>query len=307
MPTVQASIDLGTNTCLLLVAEVDSKKKQITRVISDHSTIVRLGQEVDRTRTLHPVAMDRTLDCLRKYAEIVKREGVDPARVISVATATARDATNGKEFFDLVQKETKFKFRVLSGDEEAHYTFVGALPFGADLQKYAVIDIGGGSTEFMAAKSGKSLNIGSVRFTERFLLSNPVTDDEFWKCQEATDQELLAMKNWRQTLPTGIELIAVAGTATTLATWFLGLNRFDARAIDGTILKTGDLHRMVEELKWRSISERQKINGIEPERADVLLAGALILWRSLEVLKFDHCKVSTKGLRYGVLSALSAE
>jgi exopolyphosphatase/guanosine-5'-triphosphate,3'-diphosphate pyrophosphatase len=185
-----------------------------------------------------------------------------------------------------------------------------------------VVDLGGGSTEFMAKGGGKSpgespgespgkspekspgisIDMGSVRFTERFLKSDPVTDAEFWSCQEKIDELLTELEEWRGALRDP-ELVAVAGTATTLAAWHLGLEKFDPQAINQVELTRGDLHRMVEELKWRKASERAKLPGMEAGRADVILAGAMILWRTLERLDFQSCRVSTRGLRYGVLLA----
>lgn len=298
---LRASIDLGTNTCLLLIAEVDSEGR-VTRTVEDHARVVRLGQGVDREKKLAPEAVARALACLKDYSARVRAQGLDPAQTVAVATSQARDARNGAEFFAQVEKETGFKFRILSGDEEARGTFEGALLPGMDPARVAVIDIGGGSTELMARVGGQSLDLGSVRFTERYLKSDPVTDDEFWACEAEIDRMLEAMKPWRAGLPAGTELVAVAGTATTLAAWFLELPEFTAAKIDGTWLARGDLHRMVEELKWRTVTERRELAGIEAGRADVLLAGALILWRTHEILGFSGCWISTRGLRYGVLS-----
>jgi exopolyphosphatase/guanosine-5'-triphosphate,3'-diphosphate pyrophosphatase len=299
---LRSSIDLGTNTCLLLIADWDSSRGQVTRVEGDWSTIVRLGQGVDQNRTIAPEAAERTLSCLRDYAEHVRKAGLDPRETVAVATSQARDSRNGPEFFATVEKEKGFRFRTISGDEEARLTFRGGLLPGMDPARSAVIDIGGGSTEYMAAVGGQSLDIGSVRFTERFLKSDPVTDAEFWAAQDAIDSELAKLVKWRKSLPGGTELVAVAGTATTLAAWQIGLEKFDAAKLDQVTLTRGDIHRMVEELKWRTVEERRRLTGIEAGRADVLLAGALILWRSAEVLSFPGVRVSTRGLRYGVLS-----
>ena len=298
---LRASIDLGTNTCLLLIADVDSAGR-VTRTVEDHARVVRLGQGVDREKKLAPEAIARTLACLKDYSARVCAQGFDPAQTVAVATSQARDARNGAEFFAEVEKETGFKFRILSGDEEARGTFEGALLPGMDPARVAVIDIGGGSTELMACAGGQSLDLGSVRFTERYLRSDPVTDAEFWACEAEIDRMLGALKSWRAGLPEDTELVAVAGTATTLAAWFLELPEFEAAKIDGAWLTRGDLHRMVEELKWRSVAERRELTGIEAGRADVLLAGALILWRTHEVLGFAGCRISTRGLRYGVFS-----
>lgn len=299
---IRASIDLGTNTCLLLVADWDEKRREVARVVSDSTTIVRLGQGVDKARTLAPEAMERTLACLRGYASKARAAGVEPSSAVCVATSQARDARNGAEFFARVEKATGFRFRTISGDDEARFTFLGGLLPGMDPARSAVIDIGGGSTELMASGGGQSVDVGSVRFTERFLKSDPVKDAEFWSCQDAVDGALAPLRAWRGILPRDIQLVGVAGTATTLAAWHLGLEAFDAAKIDQVMLTRGDVHRMVEELKWRTVKERQAISGMEPGRADILLAGALILWRALEILDFPGCRISTRGLRFGVLS-----
>ena len=133
--------------------------------------------------------------------------------------------------------------------------------------------------------------------------SNPVTDPEFWACQDAIDHALAAAVQWREKNP-GIEnFVAVAGTATTLAAWHLELREFNAHKIDECVLTRGDVHRMVEELKWRTNAERAALPGIEKGREDVLLAGALILWRSMELLGFPEVRISTRGLRVGILQA----
>lgn len=300
MNVIKASIDLGTNTCLLLIAECD-RSGRVVRVLSDTSTIVRLGEGVDRKHELQPQAMERTLNCLKRYAELCRAQRIEPGSAICVGTSSSRDAKNGSVFYAQVERETGFRFRVLSGDDEAKYTFLGGLHPAMDPSLSAVIDIGGGSTEIIAQAGGQSIDIGSVRFTERYLKSNPVSDSEFWACQEAIDQALEPMIQWRRKNPRIQQLVAVAGTATTLAAWYLELTEFEARKIDEVILTRGDVHRQVEELKWRSNEERVALKGIEKGRADVLLAGALILWRSMELLSFPEIRISTRGLRFGVM------
>ncbi len=317
---IRASIDLGTNTCLLLIVDWDPHQKKIREVLGDYSQVVRLGEGVDHARQLEAAPQQRTLACLKEYAELVRQASLDPAQVICVATSQARDAQNSSEFLARVRAETGLNFRVLSGEEEAQATFVGALLPGMDPQSSAVIDIGGGSTELIALDHQQSLNIGSVRFTERYFKPDrgtgvvpgspvsPVSDEEFWACQQAIDMELTAFLDSqtgsrRQALFPGQDLrwIAVAGTATTLAAWHLGLREFDPKQVDSVTLTRGDVHRMVEELKWRTVEERLSLPCMEPLRADVILAGALILWRTLELLGIPSCQVSTRGLRYGVL------
>jgi exopolyphosphatase/guanosine-5'-triphosphate,3'-diphosphate pyrophosphatase len=302
----KAAIDLGTNTCLILACE--DQGLQSSRVLVDGSRVVRLGEGVDQKRLFQPQAMERVLAALREYAEILKGLGIVPDQVICVATSQARDARNSKEFFDRVRDELGFRFQTLSGEEEARLTFLGALLPEMDPQTAVVLDIGGGSTELISVSGGKSLDLGSVRFTERFFLSGtktPVTDLEVRSCQEAIDQALSGFKQLRESLPREAPLVGVAGTVTTLAAWFLGLEKFDFKKVDGLTLSRGEIHHLVEELKRRTGEERRALPGMDPLRADVILAGALILWRVMECLDFPKITVSTRGLRYGVISAHS--
>jgi exopolyphosphatase/guanosine-5'-triphosphate,3'-diphosphate pyrophosphatase len=303
----RASIDLGTNTCLLLIEEISS---EIATVLHDESNVVRLGQGVDKTGEFNPEAMERAKKCLIQYASIAKKFGVDPKTILAVGTAQARDSRNSKAFFESVEAACGIRFRILTGDEEAKATFLGAAIPGIKTSQMVVLDIGGGSTELVAMPDasakifGESVNIGAVRMTERYLKSDPVTDDEFWKCEDAINQSIDHLLPWRKSLPEKMNsepvLVAVAGTAVTLAMLQESMTSYRREAIDGMILTQGDVHRLVEELKWRSISERQAMPGMEVKRADVLLAGALIFWRVMEVLDFKEVRISTRGLRYGV-------
>jgi exopolyphosphatase / guanosine-5'-triphosphate,3'-diphosphate pyrophosphatase len=302
---IKASIDLGTSTCLLLIAECDPETGRVHRIVSDHSTVVRLGEGVDRARELQPRAMERTLACLKVYWGIVVKAGLNPKDTICVATSSSRDSKNGQSFFSQVEKETGFRFRVISGEDEAKYTFQGALLPETNSTDSAVIDIGGGSTEFIATGPGISLDIGSVRFTERFFKNDrktPISDEEFWACQDAIDAALSEALDWRKKNPQIKNLLAVAGTATTLAAWHLEMRIFDAARLDACVLTRGDIHRMVEELKWRTVEERALLPGIARGREDVLLAGALILWRAMEILNFPEAQISTRGLRFGIMA-----
>ncbi|OFZ80116.1 MAG: hypothetical protein A2583_16205 [Bdellovibrionales bacterium RIFOXYD1_FULL_53_11] len=248
--------------------------------------------------------MERTIACLVSYAQIVKSHGIAPAETVCVATSQARDAKNGAVFFRRVKQETGFDFRVLSGDEEARCSFTGGLVPGVDPSRAAIIDIGGGSTELMSCAGGVSVDVGSVRFTERYLnvpCDRCVSDEQFWECQAAVDAGLAPLVEWRKNLETGLQLVAVAGTATTLAAWHLRLPRYDAARIDEAVLTRGDVHRMTEELKMLPAEKRLELPGMQRGREDVLLAGALILWRAMELLDFSTCLVSSRGLRFGVL------
>ncbi len=221
--------------------------------------------------------------------------------MICVATSQARDAENGEEFFSRLEVELGFRFKVISGKDEARLSFMGSLLPGMEPSNLAVVDIGGGSTEFVTANDHRSIDLGSVRFTERYLKSDPVIDEEFIICLNEIDNKIEKLVDWRSSTPPGMQMLAVAGTATTLASWHLRLREFDAVEVEKAKLTKGDLLRMVKDLKRMTVAERRDQVGIEPKRADVLLAGAMIMWRTMEKLSFSACNISSRGLRYGVL------
>ncbi len=296
---LKASIDLGTNTCLMLIAEVGPG--YVKKVFGDYAKIIRLGEGVDKTGNLQPDAIGRALTCLGEYREIISKAGISPDDVICVATSQARDAENGEVFFSRVEAETGFVFRVLSGKDEAKLSFMGSLLPGMGPSDNAVVDIGGGSTEFVTENEDRSIDIGSVRFTERYLKTDPVNDEEFNICLNEIDKKLEELTAWRNSIQTSTKMLAVAGTATTLASWHLKLREFDAVEIEKVQLTNADLLRMVKELKRMTVKERCDQTGIDPKRADVLLAGAMIMWRTMERLNFPVSSISSRGLRYGVL------
>jgi len=301
----QAAIDLGTNTCLLLVKESSGE------ILHDESTVVRLGEGVAASGVLKVEAMERARQCIARYVKIAAELGVPAAQRVAVGTAQARDAKNAASFFEQIESEFGVKFRILSGDEEARATFLGAALPGIASSQMVVMDIGGGSTELVAMPKagesilGTSLGIGAVKITEKFLHSDPVTDDEFWAAEDAINRELSSLKGWRTELRTRISgepvFVAVAGTAVTLGMIQLGMATYDRNQLDGFVITRGDAHRLVEELKWRRVEERKLMVGMEAKRADVILAGALIFWRAMEELDFPTARVSTRGLRFGVL------
>ena len=299
---LRASIDLGTNTCLMLLAEVESG--QIMKVLGDYARIIRLGEGVDQTRSLQPKAIERTLTCLAEYKEIIFQAGISPGDVVCVATSQAREVSNGEALFAKVEAECGFRFRVLSGRDEARLSFMGSLLPGMDPSHYVVVDHGGGSTEYVVEDGGRSVDLGSVRFTERYLKSDPVTEEEYSNCLDKIDNKLEELVSWRSSIPADMQMLAVAGTATTLASWHLEQEAFNAVEIEKVQLSKENLQQMVSDLKSMTIAERREQVGIEPKRADVLLAGAMIMWRTMERLRFPICSVSSRGLRYGVLMDL---
>jgi exopolyphosphatase/guanosine-5'-triphosphate,3'-diphosphate pyrophosphatase len=297
-----AALDLGTNTFILLVAEVS--RGQITRVLHDEVRVIRLGQGVHLSRRFHADALVRAEACFLEFSQVIKRLGV--TKILACATSAARDVVNKDELVAAGARHG-IPIEIISGEREAELTFWGTIPDSL-VEPVVIIDVGGGSTEFILGdKTGliarKSLDIGAVRLTEMFVTAHPVPEQEFLNLTTHIQQQLLAI---RQTFPAGIvsRLIAVAGTPTTLAAIDRELP-FDAQAIEGYRLPLSRIDYWVKKLTQMSILERQALPGMEPKRADVLVAGSLILMLSCECFNAKDIEVSVRGLRFGVAKFLS--
>ncbi|MBX7147761.1 Ppx/GppA family phosphatase [bacterium] len=303
----QAVIDIGTNTVILLVAE---QKKSGLSIIHDEAHITRLGQGISETHCFNAQAIKRTLDVLKNYAATCKKLKVK--KIVAVGTAACRNAANADVFIDRLKKECGLKLEVISGNDEADYVFNSAYAdFGKKLKKIIVVDIGGGSTEIITGP-GKtkakpeaiiSIPFGSVKLTEQYIHSDPVEVDEFKNLVTGIRHNL---KDELEDLfsvdfdSTEYTLVATAGTATTLASVTQKLKKYDSEKVHGSTLKKEKLESLINEMLKMTISQRQKLTGIEPLRADVILAGAVLLYEILSYFKKDSCLISDRGLRFGV-------
>jgi len=294
------AIDIGTNTALLLLAEV--KADEIIPIYEEEQ-IVRLGEGVDENRNLKDAAIARVVAAVEEYAEIAKEHKT--AELIISGTSAVRDAANRSVLIEQIREKTGIEMRVLTGDEEAKLTHRGALSNKTKLDgKILMFDIGGGSTEFISGtrdeiKQTVSLDIGSVRLTERFVKHDPIAADEFAAIQNFVKTQLQpVLKDWQLNSE---HFIGVAGTITTLAAMRLQMRDYDSGRIDGLELRRTDIENMIEMLKSKTLAERQVIPGLKPKRADVILAGALILFEAMNHFRFEKMRVSDRGLRYGLL------
>jgi exopolyphosphatase/guanosine-5'-triphosphate,3'-diphosphate pyrophosphatase len=302
-----ATIDIGTNTVLLLVAERDHDGVLVA--IEEHATITRLGQDVDRTRTLAPKAVERTNACLDHYAEVVKRLGVD--RVAVVGTSAMRDAGGG----DAVRTHVKARFgveaRTISGDEEARLTFAGALS-GLDVPgdaRVVVFDIGGGSTEVVDGDRStrvihfaRSYDVGSVRLTERHVHGDPPTDAERAEIARAAREAFASVPDSVRDVP----VVGIAGTVTTLAAVSLAMTDYDGARVHGLSLDARELERVVEQLARVPLAERIRIPGLDPKRADVIVAGGMVALAFLARVDASSLTVSDRGVRWGLAEELAS-
>ena len=302
-----ATIDIGTNTVLLLVAE---RREDGTLVpVEEHATITRLGEGVDRTRRLAPPAIARTNACLDQYAEIVRAAGA--SRVAVVGTSAMRDAGGGDEVRSHVKERFGVEARTISGEEEARLTFAGALsglsPEVAGSGEVLVFDIGGGSTEVVVGRTGgalafaESFDVGSVRLTERHVRNDPPTDEELAAVRAAARATFASVPRGRS----GARPVGIAGTVTTLAAVALELARYDAARVHGLVLSVARVEAVVRELARKPLEERKTTIGLEPKRADVIVAGGLVALALLEHLGAEELVVSDRGVRWGLAEELS--
>ena len=284
-----AAVDLGTNSTRLLVADVgDGSVEEVVRV----TKITRLGEGVDERRRLLPVPIARVRNVLTDFRREAEQLGAE--RTLAVATSAVRDAENGEAFLGEIEWSYGFTTRLLTGDEEAQLTFRG-VSLGRDVAADTlVIDIGGGSTEFVVGgpaglRFHDSLDLGCVRLTERFLHSDPPTGEELDACAEAV-RALLA-----QRVPADVRpdtAIGVAGTITSLAALDLELAEYDAEQVHGHRLSRGGVHAQLDRLASVPLAERREIPALDPDRAPVIVAGAVILREALDHFGLDGLEVS---------------
>jgi len=301
-----AGIDIGTLTCRLLIADLpsDSSLKELR---SDRR-ILRLGKGVDNTKQLSPAAMDRVIQSLREWREIIDGYHVDA--ITAVATSAVRDAANRAEFLDRVKREAGFDVEVITGDEEARRTLLGirsGLPAGvADI---LALDIGGGSTEFILDRPGqkptvRSIDVGVVRLTERFLTHDPPTDNEIREARDLVAREAKAAVAGMGSLKE-LTFVGTAGTVTTLAAMAQRLPAYEPARIHNYILKLATVQHLERALLSRTKDERRGLPGLEAGREEVIAAGAIIIRTIMETLEEQECVVSDLGLREGVLIELA--
>ncbi len=275
-----SAIDCGTNSIRLLVTDVlGDHKRDVVREMR----VVRLGQDIDRTGRFAQEALERTLQVTREYGELTTMLGA--SRVRFCATSAARDAENGDELLEGVRSILGVEAEVLSGEQEAAASFLGATRDLVDVDAL-VMDLGGGSTELVTGRNrtvdwARSLDVGSVRLTERFLHNDPPHVSEISECIAHLDAVLAPVVS--ELAPVG-SLVGVAGTVTTVAAHSLGLPTYDSTAIHGARLDVDDVRQACLNLVQMSVADRRALPFMHPGRADVIGAGALILDRLLDVL-----------------------
>jgi exopolyphosphatase / guanosine-5'-triphosphate,3'-diphosphate pyrophosphatase len=309
-----AAIDLGTNSVRLLVLRRvlgDGPPEGSYEELSRDTTITRLGQGVDATGRLDPEALRRTLSVVGRYARRARALGAERVRLS--ATSAVRDASNRDELGAAVERLTGEPMRVLSGEEEAATSFLGATRGLAAPAPFLVLDIGGGSTELIlgteAPQASVSTQMGSVRLTERFVRTDPPSTAEL-EAVEAAVARVLEEAQGRVPVRQAGTLVAVAGTVTTVQSIALGQAEYDPEAIHGSTLSRADARRVYRLLADMTTAERREIPVMPRGREDVIVAGAAILVAVLERFGFDRALISEHdildGLAYRLLEEVGA-
>lgn len=293
-----ASIDIGTNTILLLIAKVEGGE---IHPLFEKETVARLGEGVQKNGILLKEAMDRGFQTLAQYLKWCQQMGVE--KVFAVGTSALREAKNSEIFLKMIKGKLDLSIEIISGEEEAHLSFLAVAKDLKEVKESTlVVDVGGGSTEFILGKGGQisqwiSLPLGSVRFTEQFLFSDPVQEEEWRRMEDEIHRSLLKIPHAKRPLT----MVAVGGTATTLASVEQGLEEFIPQKIHHFVLRREGLKNQLLLYRSRTIEERKKIPGLPAARADVILAGGTILYLAMEELNCPSVLISCHGVRYGLL------
>jgi exopolyphosphatase/guanosine-5'-triphosphate,3'-diphosphate pyrophosphatase len=302
-----ATIDIGTNTVLLLVAERDARG--VLLPLTERATITRLGEGVDRTKQLSPAAVERTAACIDEYANVIRDAGA--RRIAVVGTSAMRDAAGSEQLRARVRAALGVEPRVLSGEDEARLTFRGALSglpldVGGDL---TVFDIGGGSTEVVIGQRGepptvqfaRSFDVGSVRLTERHCAHDPPSPEEREAICRAARDAFAEVPH-----PPGAQApIGIAGTMTTLGAVSLSLVPYDGELLHGQVMLRTEIASVLDRLANMDLNARRNVAGMEPKRADVIVAGGLIALALLDHWGARSVRVSDRGVRWGLAEELA--
>jgi exopolyphosphatase / guanosine-5'-triphosphate,3'-diphosphate pyrophosphatase len=297
-------VDIGTNSTRLLVAEVEG---ETLTELERRTTVTRLGEGLEATGRLSDAAMARVSEALAGYRAALDELGAE--RVVAVATSAMRDAANGPQFRDDIERRFGLDARTISGDEEARLTFLGATAGRDPGAATLVIDIGGGSTEFVVGHPGGdpefhiSTRMGSVRQTERHLHGDPPTAGEL--AALAQDARAIVEADVLADLRTGVDAgIAVAGTATSLAAIDQELDPYDPERVHGYRLTAASCERLLGRLAELTVAQRRDVPGLHPDRAPTIVAGAGILLESMRACGLDEIEVSENDILHG--AALTA-
>jgi exopolyphosphatase / guanosine-5'-triphosphate,3'-diphosphate pyrophosphatase len=300
-----AVVDIGTNSTRLLVAEAGNG---CVHEIERRTTVTRLGEGVDRNGRLLDAAIERVLQTCASYKQVIDQSAAD--RTVAVLTSAVRDAANGPELETALRERFGFEAETISGEREALLTYLGATSARSYREPLLVLDIGGGSTEFVVGR-GRSVDFhvstqaGSVRHTERELHTDPPTGDELRLCTEAVRAEIeqAVPPDVRQNVADGV---AVAGTPTSFAAVDQELQPYDSALVDGYRLTIDGCERILASLAALPLPERRRVPGLHPDRAPTIIAGGIILIEAMRTFSLDTIEASEHDILAGVALEVSS-
>ena len=298
-----AFLDIGTNAILCLIADIRDTGR--FRILDDLAEIAGLGLGVDQTGIISAAGEQRAMEVLHRYRDRCDHLGVE--EIVAVGTSALRDGKNSAEVRARIRAALGIDIRVISGAEEAAYSFL-AIQRGLSLpgRELLVIDIGGGSTEFILGNvngvvRAVSIDVGSVRLTERYLHTDPVGAEEVAAMGAGIDRELAPIAAEFAPLAADLTLVGIAGTFTTLAAMEKKLARYSHSEVHGCQVTRAQVKRQVATLQAKSVAERKQLPGLEPKRADVIFAGAYLIEKIMKLFGARQVVVSDQGVRYGLL------
>jgi len=298
-----AAIDCGTNALRLLIADIDDSGNLVD--VARLMRTVRLGEGVDRTGEFSAAALERTFAVCAVYAQLISEHNVKRSRF--VATSASRDVSNREKFVDGVTARMGIAPEVIAGTEEAALSYEGATRSLSTLIAPAlVVDIGGGSTEFVLGEQSVSVNIGCVRMTERHLHSDPPTDAEITLVR-ADLAEAMQRAAGSVDLRSAGTLVGVAGTVTTVAARALGLDSYDPTVLHGAVIEREPLERAISDLVAVTRAQRAALPYMHPGRVDVIGGGALVLGAVMDAVSLPRLTVSECDILDGIAYRLAAE
>lgn len=296
-----ASIDIGSNTILLLIAEYKNCKR-IIKPILNVIRVPRISEGLKATNQISEFKINELWQILEEYNTIIKKYNCE--KTIVIATNAFRIAKNGPDIAIRISNEFGWDVKIVDGFEEARLSFIGAISNANGLESYSVLDIGGGSTEIVFGNHNKiffnkSYNIGVVSFTEIHINNNPPLSQEIDSMCKNIKENFHELENSELI---NSNMIAVAGTPTTLSCISQGLKTYDDNLVNNTILTYDQIKIMISTISLMSTDEiKQSYGEVVEGRADLLLSGALILEHVMNCLKIKKIRVSSRGLRYGVI------
>ncbi|WP_455539786.1 Ppx/GppA phosphatase family protein [Terrisporobacter sp.] len=287
------TIDIGTNSMRLLVGDyinnkIEKRKKYVNTT--------RIGQGVDKDGYITEEALERNLKALKEFSDICKKEGCE--KVYCMGTSALRDSKNGQDFVERAKSLTNIEVKIIRGEEESNLGFMGVLQGtnGDKKEDILVLDIGGGSTEFIVGnedgiKFSKSENVGALRMTEKFITTDPISDDEFDEMAKFIEDTISSTINKLKTMKIS-KLVGIGGTITSLSAMNQELEVYSMEKVHNSVVIKKDLEKILQNLKKMTLSDKKTLKGLQAKRADIITAGVKILHIIMEKLEFEEIMIS---------------